>query len=199
VHVACLAHARRKFDEALKAQSKTGRGGLAAEGLALIQKIYRIEKTARDAQLNAKQRHRLRHEHARPVWNDLRSWLDRVSKQAPPSTLIGKALTYLDGQWPRLIRVLDDGRLEVDTNLCENAIRPFVMGRKAWLFSDTPAGADASARLYGLVETAKANRLEPYAYLRQVFAELPKATTIAEIQALLPWNIARPTRLNAAA
>ena len=88
-----------------------------------------------------------------------------------------------------MTRYLDDGRIEVDNNLTENAIRPFVMGRKAWLFSDTPAGADASARLYGLIETAKANGLEPYAYLRHVFAELPKATTLAEIEALLPWNV----------
>jgi len=100
--------------------------------------------------------------------------------------------TYLDNQWPQLVRVLDDGRLEVDNNRCENALRPFVLGRKAWLFSDTPAGAEASARLYGLVETAKANGCEPYAYLRRVFTDLPKATTLAEIEALLPWNVARP-------
>ena len=190
VHVACLAHARRKFDEALKAQSKTGRGGLAAEGLALIQRIYRIEKLAREAGLDAEQRHRLRNEKARPIWTELRSWLDRVRNHAPPSTLIGKALGYLDSQWPGLIRVLEDGRLQVDNNLCENAIRPFVMGRKAWLFCDTPAGAEASARLYGLIETAKANGLEPHAYLRRVFTDLPKAKTLADIEVLLPWNIA---------
>jgi transposase len=199
VHVACLAHARRKFDEALKAQSKTGRGGLAAQGLALIQKIYRIEKVAREASLTAAQRHQLRNEKARPIWEELRRWLDSVRGHAPPSTLIGKALDYLDSQWPRLIRVLDDGRLDVDTNLCENAIRPFVLGRKAWLFADTPAGAEASARLYGLIETAKANGLEPYAYLKLVFTELPKATTLAEIEALLPWNVARPATHSVAA
>ena len=195
-HVACLAHARRKFDEALKVQSKAGRGGLAAAGLALIQKIYRIEKVAREMGLTSDQRHQLRNEKARPVWDELRRWLDSVRGHAPPSTLTGKALAYLDGQWPRLIRVLEDGRLEVDNNLCENAIRPFVMGRKAWLFSATPAGAEASARLYGLIETAKANGLEPFAYLRHVFAELPKAKTLADIEALLPWAIAKPaTRL----
>ena len=74
-----------------------------------------------------------------------------------------------------------------------------VLGRKAWLFSDTPAGAEASARLYGLIETAKANGCEPYAYLRRVFTDLPKATTLAEIKALLPWNVARPAALSAAA
>ncbi len=135
-HVACVmpkacfqhdAHARRKFDEALKAQSKTGRGGLAAAGLALIQKLYRVEKVAREAGLTATERHQLRNEKARPIWDELRRWLDSVRGHAPPSTLVGKALNYLDNQWPGLIRVLDDGRLEVDNNLCENAIRPFVM------------------------------------------------------------------------
>ena len=88
---------------------------------------------------------------------------------------------------------------KVDTNLIENAIRPFVIGRKAWLFSDTPAGAEASARLYSLIETAKANRCEPYAYLCHVFTELPKAKTLAEVEALLPWNFARPATLSIAA
>ena len=199
VHIACLAHARRKFDEALKAQKTTGRGGLAAEGLAFIQRIYRIEKAAREAGLKPEQRHQLRNEKARPIWNELRQWLDRVRTHAPPSTLVGKALAYLDGQWPGLIRVLDDGRLEVDNNLCENAIRPFVIGRKAWLFSDTPAGAEASARLYSLIETAKACGQEPFAYLTKVFTDLPKATTLTEVEALLPWNIASPATHSVAA
>ncbi len=141
----------------------------------------------------------MREEKARPVWNELRKWLDAKSGQVPPQSLIGKALGYLDNQWAGLIRVLDDGRLEVDNNLCENAIRPFVMGRKAWLFSDTPAGAEASARLYGLIETAKANGLEPYAYLKLVFTEMPKATTLGDVEALLPWNAARPATPSVAA
>jgi transposase len=199
VHVGCLAHARRKFDEALKAQRAGDRGGLAAEGLALIQRIYRIEKAAREAGLTPEQRKRLRDERARPVWDELRRWLDAKRGHAPPQMLIGKAMTYLDNQWPQLIRALDDGRLEVDNNRCENALRPFVLGRKAWLFSDTPAGAEASARLYGLIETAKANGCEPYAYLRRVFTDLPKATMLAEIEALLPWNVTRPATLSVAA
>jgi transposase len=190
IHIGCLAHARRKFDEAAKAHAakQSGRVGLAAEALALIQKIYRVEKSAREAGLTPEQRHQLRQEKERPIWDELRKWLDRVRDQAPPLTLIGKAIAYLDREWSRLIRVLDDGRLEVDNNLCENAIRPFVMGRKAWLFADTPAGATASARLFSLIETCKANGREPFAYLRHVFTELPKATTLADFEALLPWN-----------
>ena len=199
VHVGCLAHARRKFDEALKAQPVSDRGGLAAEGLALIQRIYRIEKAAREAKLTPEQRKQLRDERARPVWHELRRWLDAKRGHAPPQMLIGKAMTYLDNQWPQLVRVLNDGRLEVDNNRCENALRPFVLGRKAWLFSDTPAGAEASARLYGLIETAKANGCEPYAYLRRVFTDLPRAKTLAEVEALLPWNVAGPATLSVAA
>jgi transposase len=195
VHVGCLAHARRKFDEAVKAQAKTGRGGLAKQGLELIQKIYRVEREARDRELDCHTRKQLRDEKARPLWDELRRWLDRSIGQVPPQPLTGKALGYLDKQWPRLIRYLDDGRVEVDNNLTENAIRPFVMGRKAWLFSDTPAGADASARLYNLIETAKANGLEPYAYLRNVFTEMPKATTANDVEALLPWNVDVPRSL----
>jgi hypothetical protein len=200
IHVGCLAHARRKFDEAVKAQAKnkTGRGGLAKQGLAFMQRIYAQERKARLRQLDASGRKQLREEKAKPVWDEMRQWLSRVRDQAPPQTLTGKALHYLDKQWPRLIRCLDDGRLEVDNNRTENAIRPFVLGRKAWLFSDTPAGADASARLYSLIETAKANGVEPYAYLRHVFTELPKATTLADIEALLPWNIAPQATRSAA-
>jgi transposase len=199
VHVGCLAHARRKFDEALKAQKVTGRGGLAAEGLALIQRIYRIEKAAREAKLTPENRKKLRDERARPIWNELRRWLDAKRGHAPPQTLVGQAMTFLDNQWPLLIGYLEDGRIEVDNNLCENAIRPFVLGRKAWLFSDTPAGAEASARLYSLIETAKASGLEPYAYLKHVFTELPKAITLADVEALLPWAIAQPATQSVAA
>jgi transposase len=199
VHVGCLAHARRKFDEALKAQPVANRSGLAGEGVALIQRIYRIEKAAREAKLTPEQRKKLRDESARPIWDELRRWLDAKRDHVPPQMLTGKAMTYLDNQWPLLIRVLEDGRLEVDNNRCENALRPFVLGRKAWLFSDTPAGAEASARLYGLIETAKANGCEPYAYLRRVFTDLPRARTLAEIEALLPWNLARSATPSVAA
>lgn len=191
IHVGCLAHARRKFDEAVKAQT-TNKTGLARQGFDMIQRIYRIEREASARELGHAERKQLRDEKAKPLWEELRQWLGRSIGQAPPGTLTGKALGYLNTQWPRLIRYLDDGRLEADNNRAENAIRPFVMGRKAWLFSDTPAGADASARLYSLIETAKANGIKPYAYLRQIFAELPKAETLTDIEALLPYKIDLP-------
>ena len=107
----------------------------------------------------------------------------------PPATATGKALHYLHHEWPKLVRYLDDGRLEIDNNLAENAIRPFVTGRKNWLFSDSVRGVKASANLYSLIETAKANGLEPYAYLRHLFTELPKASSVDAIDALVPGNL----------
>mgnify|MGYP000927421523 CR=1 FL=1 len=106
----------------------------------------------------------------------------------PPKSALGEALSYWHGCWPRLIRYIERGDLPIDNNPVENAIRPFVSGRKAWLFSDTPAGAHASALLYSLIETAKANRLEPYTWLRRVLRRLPEAKTVEDYEALLPWN-----------
>ncbi len=97
----------------------------------------------------------------------------------------------MDGQWPKLVRVLDDGRIPLDTNLVENAIRPFVIGRKNWLFADTVAGARASASLYGLIETAKANGIEPGRYLAYLFEVLPTITSPDQLDALLPQNLDR--------
>lgn len=196
-HIGCLDHARRKFVEAVKAQHAVvgAERGLSPQALLIIRKIYSIEKLARDAGMTPDERHRLRQEKARPIWDELRMWLDRNRHATPPQSLTGKAINYLADEWPRLIRYLEDGRLEVSNVLCENAIRPFVVGRKAWLFSDTPAGAHASAKLYSIVETVKAAGLEPYAYLRHIFEKLPQAVTLADIEALLPWNVAlQPTR-----
>lgn len=108
----------------------------------------------------------------------------------PPKTAIGEARKYLDEQWDKLARYLDDGRLEIDNNRTENAIRPFVVGRKNWLFSNSVKGVAASTNLYSLLETAKVNGLEPFAYLRQIFTRLPTAETVDDIEALLPFNIA---------
>ncbi len=95
----------------------------------------------------------------------------------------------MDDHWAGLIRYCEDGRYLMDTNLIENAIRPFAVGRKNWLFSDSVAGAKSSANLYSLIQTAIANGLEPYRYLRHLFTELPKAKTVEAIEALLPTRI----------
>ena len=186
IQLGCFAHARRKFDEAIKGQSKKRKSTLAWRGLKFIQKLYEIERAYKDAKPEA--RYRARQDQAQPVLNELRKWLDEALPQVPPETLTGKALTYLNNQWPQLIRYLDDGRLHIDNNLVENAIRPFVVGRKNFLFCDTVRGANASANLYSLIETARANNMEPYSYLRRVLTELPRANTVADVEALLPYD-----------
>jgi transposase len=200
VHVGCFAHARRKFHEALKAQGggkkgkQRGRGGKpnaskAQQGMDRIRALYAVEKDLREG--TADLRYEARLARTKPLLDEMREWLDSVRDTVPPESLTGKALGYLHNQWPKLVRVLEDGRLELDTNAVENSIRPFVVGRKAWLFADTVAGAEASANLYSLVETAKANEIEPYAYLCHVFTELPKATCLEDFEALLPYRLDR--------
>jgi transposase len=194
VPVYCWAHARRYFVEALKAQGLNpnklpakppDKARRPLKALAFIRHLYAIEHRLRDQPPD--ERKRVRQTDSVPVLNDCRAWLDRLLPKVLPGSPLGKALGYLDRHWPGLVRYCDDGRLEIDNNRCENAIRPFVTGRKNWLFSDTVHGARSSANLYSLIETAKANGLEPYAYLRKIFTELPRATTVADIEALLPW------------
>jgi transposase len=194
-HVGCWAHARRKFDEALKAQKSSAKKNRsikeskALQGLGWIQKLYQIERQTKEVPPD--ERHRIRQERSRPVILKLRAWLTDAIPRVPPQSLTGKALAYLDGQWPKLVRVLDDGRIPLDTNAVENAIRPFVIGRKNWLFADTVRGAEASANLYSVIETAKRSGLEPFAYLRYALDALPRATTLDEVEALLPGRIDR--------
>ncbi|WP_419589690.1 IS66 family transposase [Thiolapillus sp.] len=189
IQVGCFAHARRKFDEALKAQGK-GRAikaGKASKGLIYIQKLYRIEKQIKD--LEPEERYQERQQQAVPLFDEIRTWLDKSLPQVPPTSLTGKALYYLDNQWDKLICYCKDGRLEIDNNATERTILPFVIGRNNWLFADTVEGARASGNLYSLIETVKAHDLEPYRYLRHVFKELPRAQSLEEIEQLLPWHV----------
>lgn len=201
LHVLCFAHARRYFVDALKAlglnpkklpDKPPEKARRTLKGLGFIRHLYAIEQRIRGKPPEERQRIRL--EESAPVLEELRKWLKHTRPLVPPKTPLGEALGYLDEHWDGLNRFLADGRLEIDNNLCENAIRPFVVGRRNWLFSDTPAGAHASARLYSLIQTAKVNRLEPHAYLRRVFRDLPKATSVEEVERLLPWNL-DPTTL----
>ena len=190
-HAGCWAHCRRYFDEALKATAKgQSKAGKASKALGMIQKLYRIE--TRIKHLSTADKYRIRQEQAVPLLNEIKAWADVSLTQVAPSSLIGKALAYLTKHWASLIVYCEDGRLEIDNNRIERAIRPFVIGRNNWLFSDTVHGAKASANLYSLIETAKLNGLEPYRYLWHVFQELPKAQTLADIERLLPWAVEPP-------
>jgi len=182
-HVACWAHARRKFDEAAKPSRKAGS---AEEALGRIGKIYRIERDLRAQQLEPEVFLEKRKDRVTPILNDFKKWLDKKALQVPPSTLMGKAVNYVLKEWNKLLRYLDSPYLTPDTNLVENAIRPFVIGRKNWLFSGSPRGAHASATIFSLIETAKANGLEPYRYLKYIFTKLPLAQSPDDYQKLIP-------------
>ena len=181
----CRAHARRKFVNAQKNQQKN-KTGKSDQALAYIQQLYRIESDIKEK--TSSEKFTARQQQSKPIIDKLKIWLDKSITHSPPESVIGKALFYLHQQWPKLIRYLDSGDYPIDNNAAENAIRPFVVGRKNWLFSASQKGATSSANLYSLIETAKANGLEPYAYLKNIFTELPNATTVEEIEKCLPWN-----------
>ncbi|MEE5167368.1 IS66 family transposase [Pseudomonas alliivorans] len=183
--LACMAHARRKFVDAQKVQPKckTGRADIA---LMMINKLYGIERELKS--VSDEQRFMGRQEKSLPILAQLKSWLDKTQSQVTPQSVLGKAVHYLVNNWSRLERYVEAGYLPIDNNAAERAIKPFVIGRKAWLFSDTVNGASASAKIYSLVESAKVNGREPYTWLRHVLERLPHAASVEDYEALLPWN-----------
>jgi len=183
-HMGCWAHVRRKVVEAVNARRQPA---LAHAFLERIQALYQIEKKLRGQ--SPEHRFDVRQKQSRPVIDELKAWLDQNAPKVVPKGTLGKAVHYTRNQWSILTTFLEDGHLEVDNNLAENAIRPFVVGRKAWLFAGSPAGAQASAMLYTLIETAKANQLEPRAYLHYLFETLPHARQPEDIEALLPHQL----------
>ena len=191
----CWDHARRYFKDAQKAEPKAKKGknnkpSKATKVLSLINKLYAIEREIKE--LTVDEKYQQRQEKSIPVLSQLKVYLENNLHKVPKDSLTGKAMTYLSNQWEKLNVYCTHGELNISNILAENAIRPFVIGRKAWLFSDTPAGARASAIHYSLIETAKANGLEPYEYLKQVLTALPYAGTVDQVEALLPWNIKKP-------
>ncbi len=161
---------------------------MAMQGLSYINALYRIEHEFTEA-TTIEQRYEIRQKKAVPILEKIRAWLDKSLTRIPEKSKTGTAVNYLNNQWRTLIVYVDDGRLRIDNNLTENAIRPFVIGRNNWMFSDTVRGAKSSAAFYSLIETAKANKLEPYRYLRYIFNELPKVESVEQYEALLPWNV----------
>ena len=182
----CMTHARRKFIEAKKSQPK-GKVGKADHAIAQIAKLYQIEKKAKA--LTAEARYQLRQKEAKPILDKLKLWLDKSLLTVAPKSKLGLALSYLSNQWLTLVRYLEHGDYPIDNNLAENAIRPFVIGRKNWLFSVSQAGAKASANIYSIIETAKANQLNPQRYLEKLLTELPNLEDNAQMDGLLPWVV----------
>jgi len=189
-HLGCWAHARRKFMEAQKARGKNSKKtGGPDVALQYIQDLYRLEKRAKKLNFTPEELSDLRQREAKPIIEKMHAWLVKKSAQIIPKSLLGKAITYTLNQWERLIGYVDFPFATPDNNLAENAIRPFCVGRKNWLFAGTPAGAEASATIYSLVESAKANKLEPYKYLRYLFEKLPFAVTVDDYKELMPSNL----------
>jgi len=193
--VGCFAHARRKFDEALKAMPDKAAQvtSVAMEGLNYCNKLFAIERDLEDA--SAEERYTERLLQSKPVMDDFFAWLKLKKKQVLPKSALGQAITYCLNQWDKLERFLLDGRLEISNNRGERAIKPFVIGRKNFLFSNTPKGAMASAVIYSIIETAKGNGLSPFHYLTYVLEKLPNIDLHDSIQidALLPWSKSLPT------
>ena len=195
VHAGCWAHARRKFADVVRARGKESKGtGNADRALEFIRQLYAVEATARKQELSPANLWQKRQEESRPVLKDFEKWLRDKESQTPPKGLLGQAIRYTLNQWPRLVRYLDDAQVGLDNNAAENALRPFVVGRKNWLFAGNPRGAAAGALMYSLIETAKANSLEPSAYLRYVFDVLPTTPDEPEaLRALLPNRLITST------
>lgn len=191
--IGCFDHARRKFVEASRAGESKGVRTKAAQpskadvALGKIRKLYAIEKEIKDFDDDQKQQ--ARQQHSVPLLDDLKQWLEKNVSRVPKGGLTRTAMTYTLNQWEYLIGYCRDGQLHISNALAENAIRPFAVGRKAWLFADTPHGARASATCYSLVETAKLHGLEPYAYFRHILEHIAQADTVAKLEALLPWNV----------
>ncbi len=190
VHLGCWAHVRRKFLEVVRAKPRgSTKKGYADDALSWIGQLYAIEKEADEKELKTVERYQLRQKKSVPLLQHIKKWLDDVAPKTPPQGLLGKAISYTLNQWERLERYTQSGLLRPDNNLAENAIRPFVIGRKNWLFSATPGGATASATIYSIIETAKANGLEPYRYLRYMLERLPLTKRESDYKALLPQYV----------
>ena len=185
--VGCWAHARRKFDEALTATSAASNASSkAAKGKRYCDAIFRIEDEIRD--LSPAEKLRVRKKKAQPILLEFHAWLQ--SQMLLGKSALGRAVAYTLDQWPYLVNYLRDGRLECSNNRAERSIKPFVMARKNFLFANTPGGAQASAMIFSVIETAKECGLDPYKYLSWLLTEAPKADLQNEacVTALLPWN-----------
>jgi transposase len=190
--IGCWDHARRKFVEAIKGSKPQGKGkptkvSKADVALSHINKLYAIERQTKE--LCDRERYRIRQELSVPRLDALKTWLEANAGKVAKGTMTRNAMDYTLNQWPTLIGYCARGDLQISNVLAENAIRPFALGRKAWLFADTSRGARASATCYSLVETAKANSLEPSKYIQHVLNRIAEADTLEKLETLLPWNV----------
>lgn len=195
----CMDHARRKFRDAQKAAKSAHKKGpvktsKADVAVSKIGALYRFEREIRD--LPSYEKYQMRQKVAKPLLNELKVWLEENITNVVKGGLTHKAMYYFLNQWSKLIVYCEDGRLNISNALAENAIRPFAVGRRAWLFCDTVKGAQASAIHYSLIETCRANGVDPQQYYQTVLARLPCAETVEQLEALLPWNLKQTLEKN---
>lgn len=192
--VGCWAHARRGFDKALKAlpKSKKNADVEAKKGLNFCNRLFAIERDLNDKSF--KERYETRLERSRPVLDAFLAWLKQQKSQVLPKSSFGQAINYCLNQWDKLEAFMLDGRLDIDNNRSERSIKPFIIGRKNWLFSNTPQGARASATIYSVIETAKENGLNPFHYLKYLFEKLPNIDIENQdiLDQMLPWSDTLP-------
>lgn len=200
IHVGCWAHARRKFFDAiegLKSVKYDKSESLAHKIMDLITELYNNERYAKDHNFIRDELTIFRQNKSKPILDEIKQLLINNQNKVLPKSKLGIAVYYTLSEWDKLVSYISDGLIPIDNNLVENAIRPFVIGRKNWLFYDTQAGARASAFFYSLIETAKANGLEPYSYLNYIFEELPKCKASlsgddeSDFEKLLPMFVDR--------
>jgi hypothetical protein len=179
--IGCFDHVRRKFVDA----SRTSQGKkIGKKGVRLIDKLYKIERKIKD--LSDEERLQIRQAEAKPILNELKEWIDELRSKVSSKSVAGKAINYTYNEWKYLTPYIEDPKLNISNIDIENAIRPFAVGRRNWLFSDSVAGANASAMFYSLIETAKKNGLEPFDYLNKMLDKLPHAETVDDFEKLLP-------------
>jgi len=187
----CWSHCRREFFDIVKANKKSSAAySLASKGVDFIDQLFKIEDKYKD--LSASDKLTVRQEQSKPVVTEFFSWVNENLTNVPPKSLIGKALQYATNQKLYLLTYLEDGRLNISSNAIERSIRPFANHRHAWLFCDSPRGAEASAICYSIVETAKLNNLIPFEYLKYVLFELSQRSANAPVLDLLPWSLSIP-------
>jgi transposase len=182
----CNAHARRKFEPIT--QNTKGKG-VAREALRFFKELYKIEREAKNNQLTPEQRYELRQRKSKPLMEKFKTWLDELYNTVLPQSPLGKAMNYCIKLWPGLTRFLEDGRLEIDNNLTEQEIKPFVIARKNFLFCASVDGAKALCMHFSIIRTAKAHGLDPYHYYVKLLKSIPHCKTVADYEQLLPWNI----------
>ncbi|NHB67016.1 IS66 family transposase, partial [Acinetobacter sp. GFQ9D191M] len=182
IEVGCMAHARRKFHEL----HVTKKSQVAEQALVLIQKLYAIEAELRKkTDGTAEDRREYRQQHSQPVMQQLYEWLNQHQLTVPSSSPTAKAINYTLKRWPALSRYLDDGNLPICNNWVENQMRPWALGRKNWLFAGSLRSGQRAANIMTLIQSAKLNGLDPYAYLSDVLKRLP-THKVTQIEELLP-------------